>query len=247
MFDLYGDDSGALLMLDPRTKLAILVMTGFASMYAFGDRSVLTMGGALCALVALCGKPSFALKALAGMAAVVWLRYWMVSSGTGAEGIVMILATIVSVALFVLPFMLALALLVQTTRISHLIAALQAMHLPLAVIIPLAVLIRFIPAVQDEWTGIRKAMAFRGIHVDLAAVVKAPFRTVEYVLVPLLFSTISMMDELASASLARGLDSDRARTSLEEVGMDVIDYVVLVLFCGMAAVVLTVFRPVGAA
>jgi len=133
-----------------------------------------------------------------------------------------------------IPPFLALALLIKTTRISKLIAALSAMRLPVFVIIPIAVLLRFIPTVREEWSGIRKAMAFRGISLEPGAILRAPGKTVEYMLIPLLFSCISVMEELAAASLARGLDAERKRTSYEAVKMTLPDYIVMLLFVGMA-------------
>ena len=73
-------------------------------------------------------------------------------------------------------------------------------------------------------------MAFRGISLEPGAIVRAPLKTIEYILIPLLFSCISVMDELASASLARGLDAKRKRTSYEEVKLRVIDYIVMSVF-----------------
>ena len=111
------------------------------------------------------------------------------------------------------------------------------MRLPAFAVIPVAVLFRFIPTVQEEWSGIKKAMAFRGITVDLASVAKAPLRTVEYVLIPLLFSSISVMEELAAAALARGMDSDKRRTSYEEVRLGAADFVALAVFASLAVYV----------
>lgn len=42
------------------------------------------------------------------------------------------------------------------------------------------------------------------------------------------------MDELASASLARGLDAERKRTSYETVKMRFPDYIIILLFVGIA-------------
>ena len=96
-------------------------------------------------------------------------------------------------------------------------AAFRAMHLPLKVIIPVAVIIRFIPSVSDEWSGIRKAMVFRGISLEPSDIIKSPFKIVEYVLIPLLFSCIAVMEEMAAAALARGIESEGKRSSFERV------------------------------
>ena len=189
---------------------------------------------AMCALLALCGEKWFALKCGALIACMEYLRYRIITSGTGAPALTGILVALIMMCRYGFPLLLSLSFLIKTTRISQLIAALSALHLPLFVIIPLSVMLRFIPTVQEEWDGVRKAMAFRGISLEPGAVIRAPFKTIEYILIPLLFSCISVMDELASASLARGLDAERKRTSYETVKMRFPDYIIILLFVGIA-------------
>ncbi len=165
----------------------------------------------------------------------MYLRYEIVSSQTGSAQLGGLITSLITIFLFFFPVFLGLMLLTQTTRINQLLAALNAMHLPNALIIPFAVMLRFIPTVAEEWNGIRKAMAFRGISLEPWAIIRSPMKTVEYILIPLLFSSISIMEELASAALARGLDASRGRTSYEEVKFKAVDYVVCAMFLGMAA------------
>ena len=189
---------------------------------------------AMCVLLALCGEKWYALKCGALIACMEYLRYRIITSGTGAPALTGILVALIMMCRYGFPLLLSLSFLIKTTRISQLIAALSALHLPLFVIIPLSVMLRFIPTVQEEWDGVRKAMAFRGISLEPGAVIRAPFKTIEYILIPLLFSCISVMDELASASLARGLDAERKRTSYETVKMRFPDYIIILLFVGIA-------------
>ena len=103
------------------------------------------------------------------------------------------------------------------------------MHIPVKVIIPFAVFFRFLPTVTDEWEGIRKAMAFRGISLSPAQIITHPFRTIEYVLIPMMFSSVSIMEELAAATMARGMDMDIRRSSYEEVKLRAADYILIVV------------------
>ena len=64
-------------------------------------------------------------------------------------------------------------------------------------------------------------------------IIKSPLKTIEYVLIPLLFSCISVMDEMAAAALARGIESEGERSSFEKVKMKVIDYLVIAVFLGI--------------
>ena len=232
-FGLYGSGSG-LLKLDPRTKLLLFCAGIAVSTFSYNERALWMYCAAMCALLALCGEKWFALKCGALIACMEYLRYRIITSGTGAPALTGILIALIMMCRYGFPLLLSLSFLIKTTRISQLIAALSALHLPLFVIIPLSVMLRFIPTVQEEWDGVRKAMAFRGISLEPGAVIRAPFKTIEYILIPLLFSCISVMDELASASLARGLDAERKRTSYETVKMRFPDYIIILLFVGIA-------------
>ena len=232
-FGLYGSGSG-LLKLDPRTKLLLFCAGIAVSTFSYNERALWMYCAAMCALLALCGEKWYALKCGALIACMEYLRYRIITSGTGAPALTGILVALIMMCRYGFPLLLSLSFLIKTTRISQLIAALSALHLPLFVIIPLSVMLRFIPTVQEEWDGVRKAMAFRGISLEPGAVILAPFKTIEYILIPLLFSCISVMDELASASLARGLDAERKRTSYEAVKMRFPDYIIILLFVGIA-------------
>jgi len=232
-FGLYGSGS-ELLKLDPRTKLLLFCAGIAVSTFSYNEVALWMYCAAMCALLALCGEKWFALKCGALIACMEYLRYRIITSGTGAPALTGILIALIMMCRYGFPLLLSLSFLIKTTRISQLIAALSALHLPLFVIIPLSVMLRFIPTVQEEWDGVRKAMAFRGISLEPGAVIRAPFKTIEYILIPLLFSCISVMDELASASLARGLDAERKRTSYETVKMRFPDYIIILLFVGIA-------------
>ncbi len=233
VFGLYGSGSG-LLKLDPRTKLLLFCAGIAVSTFSYNECALWMYCAAMCALLALCGEKWFALKCGALIACMEYLRYRIITSGTGAPALTGILVALIMMCRYGFPLLLSLSFLIKTTRISQLIAALSALHLPLFVIIPLSVMLRFIPTVQEEWDGVRKAMAFRGISLEPGAVIRAPFKTIEYILIPLLFSCISVMDELASASLARGLDAERKRTSYETVKIRFPDYIIILLFVGIA-------------
>ncbi|MBQ9007216.1 MAG: energy-coupling factor transporter transmembrane protein EcfT [Atopobiaceae bacterium] len=233
-FDLYGDDSRDIIKLDPRTKLLLFLASSVVSLNLYGITSMVVFSSLLCLLLALCGRPGTALKSFIVFAIVAYFRACLEAQGTGSAGVVMIVQALATIFMFMFPVLISLIMLVQTTRISQFLAAFQAMHLPATITIPVAVLFRFIPAVQDEWNGIRKAMAFRGIRIDAQSVVRQPFKTIEYMLVPLLFSSISVMEELAAAAEARGLDAEHERTSYENVRLGIADYVVIALFGGIA-------------
>ncbi len=237
-FELYGDDSKGIIKLDPRTKLLVFLSSGVMTLNTYSNIAILVYSLTICLLLALCGKPWGALKA-AGLFGVMLYIRTVVSLVKGASPAVSILlSALTTVFLFCFPMIVSFLLLIQTTRISQFLSAFQAMRLPVKAMIPVAMLFRFIPTVQEEWSGIRKAMAFRGISLSPASILRHPGRTVEYILVPLLFSSVNVMEELAAAALARGMDVDVKRSSFEEVRLRAADYAVMAVFIGMIVFVI---------
>jgi energy-coupling factor transport system permease protein len=237
-FELYGDDSKGIVKLDPRTKLLVFLSSGIMTLNTYSNLAILVYSLTICLLLALCGKPWGALKA-AGLFGVMLYIRTVVSLVKGASPAVSILFSALStIFLFCFPMIVSFLLLIQTTRISQFLSAFQAMHLPVKAMIPVAMLFRFIPTVQEEWNGIRKAMAFRGISLSPAFILRHPGKAVEYILVPLLFSSVNVMEELAAAALARGMDVDVERSSFEEVKLHAVDWFVMAVFVGMIIFVL---------
>ena len=103
---------------------------------------------------------------------------------------------------------------VSTTEINVMIASLEKISVPQVIIIPLAVLVRFFPTVKEEWNHIRTAMRMRNIGTGAGQILLHPIKAMEYMIVPLLFSTVKIGEELAAAALARGLGMHNKRTNL---------------------------------
>ena len=232
-FTIYGDDSKGLIKLDPRTKILIFIVSGIMTLNACNDFVVMVYSIAICTIFVLFGKYMTALKASLLLGAVLYLRSVLDNSAGASPVVLMVIYALSTIFMFGFPMIMSLILLVQTTRISHFLSAFQAMHIPVKVTAPLAVFFRFLPTVADEWNGIRKAMAFRGIHLSFAQVIRHPGKTVEYILVPLLFSSVNVMEELAAAAMARGMDIDIRRNSYEEVRLRLPDYIVIAVFTGL--------------
>ena len=114
---------------------------------------------------------------------------------------------------------------VTTTTVSELVAAMERLHIPKQVTIPMAVMFRFFPTMMEEWAAIGDAMKMRGIHLwgGKAASI------LEYRLVPMLMCCVKIGEELSAASLTRGLGGPVKRTNICEIGLHVQDIILLLL------------------
>lgn len=237
----FTGNAKVIVIIDPRVKLALFMVTCAFVLGCTETIPCVCLGSLLAVLLYLSGKSGFAWKGYAVYMAGTLGLTLLAAQFRGMAGIA-IMAFSVLIRMM-LPVCMAFTLVFQTTTISQFMAAFQKMHLPIQIIIPVAVMFRFIPTVQEEWTSIRQAMAFRGIGLSMWSILKNPMTSLEHILIPLLFSAESIMDELAAASLARGLDSTRRRTCLAEVKMGYLDYVLL--FCGLAFIVFLLIQNMG--
>lgn len=117
------------------------------------------------------------------------------------------------------------AFLLASTSISEFIAAMQKMHIPEQIVIPLSVIFRFFPTIKEEYRAINDSMRMRGIGFGG----RNPFLIIEYRLIPLMFSMIKIGDELSAASLTRGLGAPVKRTNVCKIGFHIQDIFMIIL------------------
>ncbi|MEZ2189341.1 energy-coupling factor transporter transmembrane component T [Corynebacterium sp. CCM 9204] len=145
------------------------------------------------------------------------------------------------IARFTVAFGVAVYVLVQL-RPAELNAALRRMHAPNWLIIPLAVVVRFLPALFTETRAINEAMSLRGIRPGAFGLLFHPLRFGLYVVIPLLSSAVRISDELAAAALIRGLgatkhpDGSTIRpTTVTRIGFGAADLILLIAIAALVA------------
>lgn len=219
------------IAFDPRVKLLLFFVSCWFAMKVTQPIPNLCMGVFLTILLCLSGKGVVAIKYFSILCLTVFGTVLLQGKIPGMIGL--LLLGVMVLGRIVIPMIMAFTLIFQTTSTSQFMSALQKMKLPVKIIIPVIIMFRFIPTVQQEWIGIRKAMAFRGISLKAGSVIFHPIVTIEHILMPLLFSSTSIIEELAVASLARGLDSDRKRTCTLQIRMRSFDYTCLLIEVGI--------------
>lgn len=108
--------------------------------------------------------------------------------------------------------------LVSTTTVSEFVAAMEKMHIPQKIVIPMSVVFRFFPTVKEEYAAIRDAMKMRGITTF-----RSPMKMLEYRIVPLMISIAKIGEELSAAALTRGLGAPQKRTNICKIGFGPLD------------------------
>ena len=208
-----------ILRIDARTKFALLFGVGISSLMF----PPLWLEATTFVLMALLLTLNRRIKTSAKFTAaflIMLLLDWTLSLKVSG-GFAALFFSLVRLGRLMLPIFMAGILLMKTTSVSEFMLSFERMHLPNKLIIPLSVMFRFIPTISEEWHSIRDAMRFRGIGISVRSVLTKPMMTLEY--------TATISDELAAASLSRGLDADTKRTCIEDIRLRTQDFL-LILF-----------------
>jgi energy-coupling factor transport system permease protein len=228
--------------LDPRTKLyMILIVSAIVMMSAntpllWAVRIVMTMIPIL--LLIAEKRYASALRFFALYAVALILTFYFLSADS--TGVFKALLTgYCGIVVQFMPALITAWYVVRTTKIDEFMSAMQKMHVPDGITISLAVVMRFFPTIKEEYSAICDAMKMRGISLAGGNV----FRMVEYRMIPLLFSCVNIGDELSAAAITRGLGGEVTRTSVVELRMNAVDYLLMLGFTG-AMVVFVVFKYV---
>lgn len=215
------------LVLDPRTKLILLLTMSVFVLGSAGDTGVKFIAPLFCTvpfILLLTSKKyksalTYALVYIA--ASIVLTLLFSIAKGVfkfmllGTAGIITRFMPSIMVGVYVL----------STTTVSEFTAAMLRLGLSEKIIIPMSVMFRFFPTVSDEFAYINAAMRMRGISFGGKNITKM----IEYRLVPLLTCSVKIGEELSSAALTRGLGGNVKRTNVCEIGFHLQDIIIIVL------------------
>lgn len=136
-----------------------------------------------------------------------------------------------------LPVYMAYSIMLKKTVLNELMIALEQLRVPMMLIIPLAVVYRYIPTMRQEIMYIKDSLKMRGLNPSPVAMLKHPVMTIETFMIPLLIRSGKLADELSAAALCKGIDAGRPRTSCTGVRFELQD----VLCCLLIAIVAAAF------
>ncbi|MCI1746890.1 MAG: energy-coupling factor transporter transmembrane protein EcfT [Acidipropionibacterium sp.] len=111
------------------------------------------------------------------------------------------------------PLMAAGLLFTGAFSVSRFISALERLRVPRTVTVTLAVMLRFVPTIGQELRHIDDALRTRGVPLTPVTFLRAPVRTAELIVVPLVQRCITVAEELSAAAITRGLERPAPRTT----------------------------------
>ncbi len=230
-FYQYGNE-GYKSILDPRTKLLMLVAINVV-IIGTGFTGIDFLLRIICALVPfvlffVIRRPRTALF-YGAVCVVMFLTEGLIIPSTKGLVNMIIVMTMGPFSRVLVGYAFAYYMMCSTT-VSEFVTAMKKMHVPDIITIPMSVMFRFFPTLAEEGSSIRDAMRLRGIRIGGNK--GGILQQLEYVIVPLMMSTLRIGDELSAASLTKGLNAGKPRTHICHVKMELWDWLLVAASAG---------------
>ncbi len=128
-----------------------------------------------------------------------------------------------------------------TTDPSEFAASMNKVGISYKIAYAVAIALRYVPDIQDEYRRIRNAQEARGIEMSAKANLIARIRHTSAIIFPLLFSSMERIDVVSNAMELRGFGKHKKRTWYAEQPLKRNDWIVLALtvLFAIAALVIT--------
>lgn len=222
---------------DPRTKLFLLFIWAGAVFFSPGVwyEAIMMLLVVAFGVVSRKGTLSFAML----LVYAVMMACAFATSYLDPGVLKTMLASFFMLLRKVFPCALLAGIIVSTTHVNEFMSAFARMRCPKTVTIPLAVMLRYVPAIREDWGYIKDAMRMRGISPSPFGFMKNPAMTVECLYVPLMMSASNVADELSMASVARGIENPASRTCYTHIEFRTQD--VLIAAIGIAVLLGSIF------
>ena len=228
--------------LDPRTKLFLILLCVLSAVFAPNLYFQFVLVTFIGLLAAVNGKWRYALRGIFAYALICTFTVWCMGVLTGTWR-TMFVAFLGLVHKVYACGMLA-GLVISTTKVGEFLSAMAHLHIPKKLTIPIAVMLRYLPTIREDWRFIKDAMRLRDVSPTLWGFLKAPAMTVNCIYVPLLTAASKAADELSIASVTRGIENPKPRTCLVSIRMQTGDILTLILFAAFLAMEI-VWKAVG--
>lgn len=137
-----------------------------------------------------------------------------------------------------MPVYMTCGILIRKTPMNELMTALRKFRIPMIVLIPMAVMYRYIPTIRQEIVYVHESLVMRGLHSSVWKIMRHPVRSIEHFIIPLLFRSEKITEELSAATLCKGLSLERERTCCTDVRLEKEDFLYLfILFIAVGVLI----------
>lgn len=226
--------------LDPRSKILLVLVVSLAVMSPGG--LVFVPAGILLATGLALSERAWSRVVTFPIAAIlIYLLGWVLPLVWTTPVVTVVAIGCGYLIRFVAAFGVG-AHLITTTSPTQLSAALRAWHMPRALSVTLAVMLRFFPVVAAESAAVLDAMRLRGL-AGAPGLARHPILSMERFTVPMIAASLRASEDLSASAILRGLGSRRVPVSLGPPRFGWRDLVLVLALAGLAAVSLLLPNP----
>lgn len=206
---------------DPRTKITMLILCVLCAtmapslLYQLGLVLLISIFGVLC------GKWRYAIAGFLVYAAFYTLTIVVLRGDSNTFQATMIAFLGLVHKVYACGFLSG--IMISTTKVSEFLSAMNRVNAPKSIVIPMAVMLRYLPTIREDWRFIKDAMRLRDVSPSLKGLFANLGIIVECLYVPFMMSASKAADELSIASVTRGIENPKPRTCLTQIGLRPVD------------------------
>ncbi|SDN12411.1 energy-coupling factor transporter transmembrane component T [Lachnospira pectinoschiza] len=217
-----------MIRIDPRTKMILIAITLLFSMLIPTGIYTCLWILLIAILGILLGRWQKTVRTVIVFAVLWFISLYFLSlfSGTAYISLMVWLGLVFKCY----PCCMMAGVVIGTTQMGEFMAAMSKWRIPRSVVIPLAIIFRYIPTLKEDWSHIRDAMAFRGISFSPLCFLKNPGTVIDALYLPVLVTACKSADELSSSAITRGIENPGKRTSRLHIKFGMADGVLLLVF-----------------
>ena len=135
---------------------------------------------------------------------------------------------IVSLSYFIQKFVIAVMMIIflkKKTSMPSIISAMQTMKFPNIIAIPLIVVFRYLPSLKEDYGCLKDSLKIRGTSISGLRFLIHPIRSLELIIVPILFRSLRIAEELSTSVLLRGIENYKNTTNIYPLKFTKTDFV----------------------
>lgn len=232
-YPVYSPPARKGFWIDPRTKILYMALVTTLMFFVYQNIPLVFILASVPAILLFINRQYKIGLIYEGLFVLAMIAEWgkdMISPPAVLNAIIVLLTALV-IRMF--PTFIMGYYIIKSTKTGELIAALERWHIPQSILIPVSVICRFVPTIQDESHAITDAMRMRDIQLGSKKCRSNPSLFMEYRMIPLMMSIIKIGDELSAAALTRGLGGEKKRTNIAMIGFTRYDFLMALVSLGI--------------
>lgn len=228
-YPIYIPEKKKGFFLDPRTKLLFMVIIATLMFVVYNNIPYICVLAGFPLLLLIMNNQKKTAVIYGGLFILAVIANYMKNVVILPQLINGIAVLLIALVMRLFPTFMMGYYIIKSTKADEFVSAMERWHVSKKVLIPIAVVFRFVPTMQEESRSITEAMRMREIQFGTKKFWRAPGAILEYRMIPLLISVVKIGDELSAAALTRGLGNTIKRTNITQIGFGKNDVLVLII------------------